>query len=188
MIFPYERASALLEGAKSWGVRDCICRVQQRLVGKGCNRPLEVCLAFAPVEGAFGHSEVDRAITKEEALQILRQTEEAGLVHSTGNYRSGTSYICNCCICCCGILRGIAEYGIPTAMARADFVATVDAAQCVACGQCVERCQFRALAVPDNVAIDLCARSFAQQAQRGPGDLIVHQLLQLAVQIDGALG
>ena len=28
-IFPYERATELLEGAKSWGVRDCICRVQQ---------------------------------------------------------------------------------------------------------------------------------------------------------------
>jgi hypothetical protein len=34
-IFPYERATRLLDGARSWGVRDCICRVQQKLVGKG---------------------------------------------------------------------------------------------------------------------------------------------------------
>ena len=50
-IFPYERASELLETAKSWAVRDCICRVQQKLVGKGCDRPIENCLIFAPVEG-----------------------------------------------------------------------------------------------------------------------------------------
>ena len=30
-IFPYESARALLESAKSWGVRDCICRVQQQI-------------------------------------------------------------------------------------------------------------------------------------------------------------
>ncbi len=105
-IHPYERASQLLEGAKSWGVRDCICRVQQRLVGKICSHPVETCLVFSQVEHAFDRSKIDRALTKEEALKILRETEEAGLVHSSGNYREGIEYICNCCICCCGIMRG----------------------------------------------------------------------------------
>jgi ferredoxin len=148
-IFPHERASQLLENAKAWGVRDCICRVQQRLVGKGCDHPLESCLVFAPVEGAFDHSRVDRAITKEEALQILHQAEEAGLIHSTGNYVGPHYYICNCCTCCCGIMRGVAEFGIPTAVARADFRAVVDGEACVGCGDCVERCQFGALALAD---------------------------------------
>jgi electron transport complex protein RnfB len=152
-IFPYERATELLEGAKSWGVRDCICRVQRRLIGKGCDHPVENCLVFAPVEGAFDHSEVDRAITKEEALQILREAEEAGLVHSTGNFRDRHYYICNCCTCCCGILRGVAEFGIPTAVARSDFRTVVDADACVGCGDCVERCQFGALSVPDDVCV-----------------------------------
>jgi len=150
-IFPYERATELLEGAKSWGVRDCICRVQQRLVGKGCDHPVENCLMFAPVEGVFDHSEVDRAITKEEALRILREAEEAGLVHSTGNYRDGHFYICNCCTCCCGILRSVAEFGIPTAVARSDFRAVVETDLCAGCSDCVEHCQFGALAVPDDV-------------------------------------
>ena len=57
-IFPYERASELLLEAKAWGVRNCICREQQRLVGKGCDSPLEVCLVFAPFEGAFDRSDV----------------------------------------------------------------------------------------------------------------------------------
>ncbi|MGD2205206.1 MAG: hypothetical protein PVH17_00385 [Anaerolineae bacterium] len=92
-IHPYERASELLENAKAWGVRDCICRVQQKLVGKGCDRPVEACLVFAPVEGAFDHSQVDRPITKDEALRVLREAEDAGLVHSPGNYQDGNYYI-----------------------------------------------------------------------------------------------
>ncbi|MGD8967659.1 MAG: 4Fe-4S binding protein [Anaerolineae bacterium] len=152
-IFPHERASQLLENAKSWGVRDCICRVQRRLIGEGCDYPVESCLVFAPVEGAFDHSEVDRAISKEKALQILHEAEEAGLVHSTGNYVGPHYYICNCCTCCCGIMRGVAEFGMPTAIAKADFRAVVDAEACIGCGDCVERCQFGALSVPD----ELCA-------------------------------
>jgi electron transport complex protein RnfB len=152
-IFPYERASELLEGAKAWGVRDCICRVQQRLVGKGCDHPVEVCLLFAPIEGAFDHSHVTRAITKEEALRILRETEEAGLVHSTANYREGHFYICNCCTCCCGFLRAVAEFGVPTAIAHSDFRVVVGEEECVGCGECVERCQFGALLMPEDVCV-----------------------------------
>jgi len=152
-VFPYEQAAELLENARAWGVRDCICRVQQKLIGKGCDRPVETCLTFAPVEGAFDHSEGTRVISKEEALQILRQAEEAGLVHSPGNYRDGHFYICNCCTCCCGVLRSVAEFSIPTAIARADFVCRVEEEACVGCGGCLARCQFGALAVPGDVCV-----------------------------------
>ncbi len=152
-IYPYERASQLLENAKSWGVQDCICRVQQKLVGKGCDRPVENCLVFAPVEGAFDNREVTRAISKEEAFRILREAEDAGLVHSPGNFQDGHNYICNCCTCCCGVLRSVAEFGVPTAIARSSFVAVADADACAGCGDCLVRCQFGALAVPDDVCL-----------------------------------
>ena len=149
---PYERASELLQQAKAWGVRDCICRVQQKLVGKGCDRPIENCLTFAHVEGAFDGSKVGRAISREEAMQILGQAEDAGLVHSPGNFQDGNSYICNCCTCCCGVLRMVSEFSVPTAIASSQFVAVVDQDSCTGCGDCLERCQFGALALPD----DLC--------------------------------
>ncbi len=152
-IFPYESAAAMLVGAKSWAVRDCICRVQKRLIGEGCDHPLENCLVFAPVAGVFDHSKVDRAITKEEALRILHEAEEAGLVHTTGNFRDNHRYICNCCTCSCGILRGVAEFGILSAVAHSDFLAVVDADVCTARGDCVERCQFGALSLPAYVCI-----------------------------------
>jgi hypothetical protein len=74
-------------------VRDCICRIQQKLVGKGCDHPVENCLVFAPVEGVFGGSETVRAISKDEAMRILHEAEDAGLVHSPGNYQDGNFYI-----------------------------------------------------------------------------------------------
>jgi Na+-translocating ferredoxin:NAD+ oxidoreductase subunit B len=152
-IHPYERASALLDSARSWGVRNCICRVQQKLVGKGCDRPIEACLVFAPLEHAFDRSKVDRVITKEEALRILRATEEAGLVHTAGNFRDGIDYICNCCTCCCGILRGIAEFGIKTAVARSDFHIVVEMEACSGCGACIDRCQFIALSAAGEIVV-----------------------------------
>jgi electron transport complex protein RnfB len=152
-VFPYEKASVLLENAKSWGVRDCICRVQKKLIGDPCDHPLENCLVFAPIEGAFDRSEVDRAISKEEALEILHQAEDAGLVHTTGNYQDHNSYICNCCTCSCGILRSLAEFNNSSAIARSDFLAIVDEDLCVACGDCLARCQFGALDLDGNICL-----------------------------------
>jgi ferredoxin len=152
-IFPYERAAELIEGAQSWGVRKCICRVQQHLVGKGCDHEVENCLVFAPFEHAFDNSMDDRPITKEEALHILKETERAGLIHSTANHRGPLFYICNCCTCCCGILRGVIEWGRPQAMARSQFRAVVDDQICTGCGRCLDRCQFRALSIFDEICL-----------------------------------
>jgi ferredoxin len=154
-VYSYQRASELIQTAKSWGVRECICRVQQDLVGQGCDHPLEVCLVFAPVEGAFEHSPIDRALTEGEALDILQTAREAGLVHTVGNYRDGHFYICNCCTCSCAILRSMARFGQLSAVAHSDFYAVADEALCAGCGDCVAACQFGALALSEDVcAVD----------------------------------
>ncbi len=152
-VFPYEQAAAIVESARSWGVRDCICRVQQRLIGKGCDAPLEVCLILAPVENAFDHDEVTRPISKEEALQVLKRAEDAGLVHTTGNFRDRHYYICNCCTCCCAVLRGLTEFAVPTAVAHSGFRSAVDPDVCLGCGVCTEHCPFGALSVLEDVAV-----------------------------------
>jgi electron transport complex protein RnfB len=150
-IFPHEKASRLLDRAKSWGVRSCICRVQKKLIGEGCGHTVENCLVFAPTEDAFDGSEATRTITREEAHRILAEAAEEGLIHSTMNQRDQVFYICNCCTCCCGVMRGVAEFAVPTAVARSDFRAAVSDDDCTGCGVCVDRCQFKALAVEEGV-------------------------------------
>jgi electron transport complex protein RnfB len=142
-IFPYEQASALLENAKSFGVRKCICKVNRALARKrSCKYPVEVCLVFAATEGAFDNQPDTRTITKEEALKILRETEEAGLIHSSSNVREGHFYICNCCTCCCAFMRALSRFGIENSVAKSDFYARSDPETCTGCGTCVKRCQF----------------------------------------------
>ena len=70
------------------------------------------------------------------------------------NNQKGVWYICNCCTCGCAILRGISALGLGSVIAPSGFVCAVDEAACVACGLCVERCQFGALTVEAVAVVD----------------------------------
>jgi NAD-dependent dihydropyrimidine dehydrogenase PreA subunit len=152
-VMPYEKASTYLDEAQSWGVLNCICRVQQRLIGKGCDHALENCLVFSTRPGAFDRTDDIRAITKADALEILAEADREGLIHATANSQTEVNYICNCCTCSCGVLRGMVEYGNADIIARSDFYAVVDKDLCSACEDCLGRCQFQALKMAD----DICA-------------------------------
>jgi Na+-translocating ferredoxin:NAD+ oxidoreductase subunit B len=155
MVYPHERVTELIESAKAWGVRDCICRTQQKLIGKGCDRPIGNCVCFAPVSGVFDHGTVTRAVSKEEALRILRDAEAEGLVHTVANHKDGHFYICNCCPCCCGVLRSVTEFEAPAAAIRSAFRMSVIEAQCAGCEDCLGRCPTGALAMLDGIcAVD----------------------------------
>jgi hypothetical protein len=41
-----------------------------------------------------------------EFIHLLEQCKEAGMVHTVTNVVKGINYICNCCGCCCEMLRG----------------------------------------------------------------------------------
>jgi ferredoxin len=146
-VQPYESASTLVDAMQSWGVLDCICRKQKALIGEPCGHPLDVCMAFSERPGAFDGNPVIRALTREEAQATLRRAADAGLVHSVSNNQQGIHYICNCCTCSCGILRGMADLGIANVVARSAFVNTVDDLLCNACGTCADACPFDAISV-----------------------------------------
>jgi ferredoxin len=148
-VAPFESAVGIIEQAQSWGVLDCICRKQTALIGKPCKHPVDVCMAMSDTPDTFANSSEIKALTKEEAYAVLRRADQAGLVHSVSNNQQGNWYICNCCSCSCGILRGMAELGIANVVASSAFVITVDETLCNACGLCVENCQFNALTLSD---------------------------------------
>jgi len=153
-IHPYEKAELMLESAQSWGVRECICKEQQGLLGNPCSYPKTVCIVFTPAaENAFVDDDLTKAITKEEALKLLKDSEEAGLVHCSSNVMKGHNYICNCCTCCCGVLRGINEFDNPRDLIKTDFLIQVDADLCTGCGTCVDRCQLGALSIPEETSV-----------------------------------
>jgi ferredoxin len=152
-IHPFEQASEILAAAKSWGVLDCMCRARTRQAGQGCSYPLEACLFTSPDEGAYEDDELIRAISQEEALRILRESTDRGLVHTTANVGDYGPVICSCCPCCCPTLSGVVEFNRPTVVAHSDFRAIVDEIACDGCGDCIERCHFSALSLPESVCM-----------------------------------
>lgn len=152
-VMPYEKASNYLDKAQSWGVLDCICRVQKRLIGEGCDHSVENCLVFSPRPGAFDRSEDIKALSRAEAQNILEEADREGLVHSVNNAQSEVYYVCNCCTCSCGVLRGMVEYGSENSIARSDFYARVEEEQCIGCEACIERCQFNAMTMSEGVCV-----------------------------------
>ncbi len=143
----YERVSSIIKNGRSFLINECICKKERALIGKPCDRPLEVCLSIAPNPGFFDKSPIGRVVTEKEAFELLDKTEEAGLVHLISNVKSGHYYICNCCKCCCGVLKAINEIGIPAAQViNSSHYAQINAEECSSCGICAdERCQVGAI-------------------------------------------
>jgi ferredoxin len=127
IILPYDDVKPLILQAKAFELRDCICRKQMDLVGKRkCNFPSRVCLNFSMRERPTG----EYSITQEEALKVLDECEEVGLVHTVSNAAKGVFYVCNCC--------GICEERCQVkACSIEDGVATIDLSKCIGCGLCV---------------------------------------------------
>ena len=145
-ILPYDDIKRMFGNAKSFRVEDCICRVQQDKVGgRRCDFPIVMCLNFTAHERPKDPHDVSR----EEAFALLDRAEELGLVHCVSNRIKGHFYVCNCCGCCCGILRGITDWGIEGSVARANYYAVIDPASCNSCGICVDRCQVKAIGEQD---------------------------------------
>jgi len=148
-ILPYDDVRAILLDSKTFQVRDCICRKQRAHVGHPCKLPTRICLSFSSMESPAGPSDISQA----EALALLDKAEEVGLVHTVSNVMKGIGYVCNCCGCCCAVLRGITEYGIASSVARAGYYAVIDPEECLGCGTCIVRCQVQAISEQDGLSV-----------------------------------
>ncbi|NHJ86878.1 MAG: hypothetical protein FK734_15555 [Asgard group archaeon] len=146
-IHPKDQAELMVRNAKSWGIRECICRKHKELLDEPCKYPTSVCLSFSNEENAFEESNSMKPITLDEALDVLKEAQEAGLVHTSMNITEDNSYICNCCTCCCGVLRSLVEFDQPNAIVNSDYIIAVDSELCTGCGICVDRCQFKVLSI-----------------------------------------
>jgi Na+-translocating ferredoxin:NAD+ oxidoreductase subunit B len=169
----YQQVSNLIENAQSFMVNECICRKSQGLLDHPCKKPSEVCLALAPLPGVFeDHPWGGKVLDKNGAYEVLSKAEEAGLVHLTFNVESGHHYICNCCGCCCGILRAVKK--IPFSVVNSNYYAEIDPDACSACGICAdERCQVEAIKQDEGaynvvrercIGCGLCASTCPEQA------------------------
>jgi Pyruvate/2-oxoacid:ferredoxin oxidoreductase delta subunit len=148
-VAPYMQAREIIKTKEKIALADCICRVQQQLIGKDCEKPREVCLVFGSHADYYVENKLGRYISREEALEVLDVSEKAGLVNQPANMINPGG-MCNCCGDCCGLLRALNKMSNPAQLVFSHYYAAVDPDLCTACETCLTRCQMGAININDD--------------------------------------
>ena len=139
-VLAMDDVSKLIEGARTIAVTKCSCRV----IDGACGKPLEVCMQLDRAAEYSIERGTGRPLTREQALRMLEQCEEEGLVHVAENKQGVGNVICNCCNDCClnwtSIRSGLGKFVAPSR-----FRAAIQAEDCNGCELCVDRCFFDAM-------------------------------------------
>lgn len=152
-ILPFDALKERLEGVSMMAVAHCPCRQMKTFTGDGCEHSLENCMHFGHMARYIVDQGKGREIDKAEALKILEEATNEGLVHLSDNIDGMLTTICNCCGCCCAFLQAKRALG-RNSLSRSNYVATVSAEDCCGCGTCEERCPIGAIVVgEDGIAV-----------------------------------
>lgn len=153
-VLPYQFIEDEIRAATSIAVAPCICRKEARINGEGCKHELETCLSFGAAAEYYIENGIGRRIDTNEALNILKCADEAGLVHACTNVKH-LANICNCCPCCCASLKGIAGKGLlREKFFNPLYEPIIDATSCTSCSTCIDRCPVAAIEIADLPAIN----------------------------------
>ncbi len=166
-VLDYERASQVIENAKTVAVGMCYCRHKMSHLGRACSAPMNICMTF----GATGASLIRHGYAKEieskEGMEMLQEAYEANLVQFGENVQNGVHFICHCCQCCCEAMIAARRFGFLNPIHTTNFLPTVTPA-CSGCGHCLKVCPVEALTFEeDTLQVDenrclgcgVCARA-----------------------------
>ncbi|MHA1256380.1 MAG: ATP-binding protein [Promethearchaeota archaeon] len=150
-IIPSQDIEEVVNKFDDIAVGHCFCRHLKDMTGDPCKMdgPRENCFTFGKSARHVAENGFGRLVTKEEAMKIMREAEEAGLIHKAYHphfdiHKDETS-VCNCCNCCCG------QAGINTpTRSWVRYISSINQDKCIGCETCIEKCQFDALQMNDN--------------------------------------
>jgi len=154
-VLPSQSVDEIIDKFDDIAVGHCFCRQRRAVLGEPCrfDAPTRTCFSFgksARHTSAQGFAEL---ISKEEARRIMREAEEAGLVHKAFHPNSKVSRpetsICNCCKDCCDTLRLWRDGAFPL-INSTYYLSVIDEELCVGCGICVERCPTDGIELSDD--------------------------------------
>ena len=153
-VYPHHLMEKVIQDAERIALAHCPCRIAYRLNGRGCEHPTEVCMKFNDLARYVIDKGLAREITKAEALEIIKKSEAARLVHFVDNTEGNIQHNCNCCGCACWNVGNIKRRKVPRDILMATyFIRETDPDECIACGECAEICPVDALKLENDVTV-----------------------------------
>ncbi|MHA1488889.1 MAG: 4Fe-4S binding protein [Promethearchaeota archaeon] len=154
-ILPTQNIEDIINKFDDIAVGHCFCRQHKDLLGEPCKITdlRENCFTFGKSARFCVEQGFQRMISKDEALEILKKSEEAGLVHKAFHphsdiFKEETS-ICNCCSDCCATFE-LWRDGVLPLINSTNYLSNVNQDLCVGCGTCTEKCPVEAIKLNEN--------------------------------------
>ena len=153
-VLPSQTVEEIIEKFDDIAVGHCFCRQRRSLLGEPCRTqaPVVNCFTFGKSARHTVAQGFAKAVTREEALAILKEAEQAGLIHKAfhpgARESAEETSICNCCKDCCDTLRLWRDGTLP--MVNSTYhLAVIDHGACTGCGTCVDWCPTDAIALSE---------------------------------------
>jgi Pyruvate/2-oxoacid:ferredoxin oxidoreductase delta subunit len=153
-ILPSQTVEEIINKFDDIAVGHCFCRQRRSLLGDHCSTdaPVLNCFTFGKSARHTAAQGFAQMVSKEEALKIMREAAQAGLIHKAfhpgSRETSPETSICNCCKDCCDTL-GLWRRGTLPLINSTYYLAVIDQQACSGCGTCVGWCPTDAIALND---------------------------------------
>ena len=151
-ILPSQSVKEIIAKFDDISVGYCFCRQRRSLLGDSCDTaaPTLNCFSFGKSARHTAAQGFAKRISKAEALKIMQEAEDAGLVHKAFHPHSvedkPETSICNCCKDCCDTINFWRSGTLPL-INSTYYLSLIDKDACSGCGTCVEWCPTDAIAL-----------------------------------------
>jgi len=178
-VLPSQAIEDIINKFDDIAVGYCFCRQRRNLLGDKCssNAPTLNCFTFGKSARHTIAQGFAKQVTRQEALDIMKEAEDAGLIHKAFHPGSRESSletsICNCCKDCCDTFNLWRNGTLP--MINSTFhLSMIDTDTCTGCGTCVDLCPTDAISLENNeyavrqeescIGCGVCARFCPEKA------------------------
>ncbi|MHA2393203.1 MAG: 4Fe-4S binding protein [Promethearchaeota archaeon] len=146
-VLPYEFVRDMIDKNESFAVIPCQCRLIGEYTGEPCEvAPAEMGCFVTGIGAEMLIQQGAKRLNKEEAIDFIKETEKAGLVHNTifDTGKETSIFICNCCSCHCGALLPAKMYHY-RGVNQSNFAPEFDSELCTKCEVCMKKCPNEAI-------------------------------------------